>query len=260
MIQHRLIARAREVIGADERIGAALMYGSFAAGEGDAHSDIEFWLFFHPKRRPEVDPAAWCARIAPVNLLLHNEFGTHVALFPGPVRGEFHFATTEDIASVGSWPARGAAVDRMVVVDREGLLRPVLEALPERPVIPAGPDEVADLCGRFANWLVLALHVSARGERLRAQDALAHAARHLLWMARLAEDSTGHWLTPSRAAEAELPARTVAAVADGTPAALWHEGRDRWRTLLTRTGAPEPATLFAELDALTEGPGPTALP
>jgi len=260
MIQHRLIARARKVIRADERLGAALMYGSFAAGEGDAHSDIEFWLFFDPKRRPDVDPAAWCARIAPVNLLLLNEFGTHVALFPGPVRGEFHFATTADIPSVGCWPARGAAVEEMVVLDREGLLRPVLEALPEQPATPTDPADIADLCGRFANWLVLALHVTARGELLRAQDALAHATRHLLWMARLAEHNTTHWLTPSRAAEAELPAPTVAAVTEATPAALWREGRAHWRTLLARAGVPEPAALFAELDALAGGRGPLALP
>lgn len=251
MVQNELIARVREICRTDERLGAALMYGSFAAGEGDAHSDIEFWLFFEPEHRAAVDPAAWCAAVAPVNLLLRNEFGTHVALFPGPVRGEFHFATTDDIASVGGWPARGAAVERMVVVDRAGLLTPVLRALPERPALPAGPEEIADLCGRFANWLVLALHVTARGERLRAQDALGHAARHLLWMARLAEHSTAHWLTPSRAAEAELPARTVAAVAAATPAALWHEGRIHWRTLLARLDRPEPAALFAELDALT---------
>lgn len=260
MIQHELIARVREKCRADEGIGAALMYGSFAAGEGDAHSDVEFWLFFDPPRRAALDPERWCRDIAPVNLLLRNEFGTHVALFPGPVRGEFHFATTDDIASVADWPARGAAVERMVVVDRDGLLTPVLRSLPERARLPAAPDEIADLCGRFANWLVLALHVTARGERLRAQDALSHAARHLLWMARLAEHSTDHWLTPSRAAEAELPARTVEAVdrrspTDDSPGAyaraLWTEGRRHWRTLLARVERPEPAALFAELDALT---------
>ncbi|WP_433888352.1 hypothetical protein [Streptomyces sp. CA-111067] len=251
MIQHDLISRVREVCRAEQQLGAALMYGSFAAGEGDEHSDVEFWLFFEPDRLAAVDPVAWCAAVAPVNLVLRNEFGTHVALFPGPVRGEFHFASTGDIGSVADWPARGAAVDRMVVVDRRGLLAPVLAALPEQPPLPAGPEEIADLCGRFANWLVLALHVTARGERLRAQDALAHASRHLLWMARLAHGSTAHWLTPSRAAEAELPAATVAAVAAATPAALWREGRTHWRTLLGRLDRPEPAALFAELDALT---------
>ncbi|MFI0896559.1 hypothetical protein [Streptomyces sp. NPDC020983] len=65
-----------------------------------------------------------------------------------------------------------------------------------------------------------AAHESARGERLRAQDAHAHAARHLLWMARPAGGRTAHRLTPSRAAETGLPARAVAAVAAGTPAVL----------------------------------------
>jgi lincosamide nucleotidyltransferase len=251
MIQDRLISRVRDICRADPEVRAALMYGSFAAGEGDEHSDIEFWLFLDPAVRAVLDPAAWCARVAAPDLVLLNEFGAHVALFPGPVRGEFHFATTADIGSVAGWPARSAPVDAMVVVDRDGRLTPVLAALPWHPAIPAAPAEIADLCGRFANWLVLALHVTARGERLRAQDALSHAARHLLWMARLAEDSTAHWLTPSRAAEAELPARTVAAVAEGSPASLWREGRERWRTLLARNGGQEPTALFAELDRLT---------
>lgn len=250
MIQHDLIARVRQLCRDDPGIRAALMYGSFAAGQGDEHSDVEFWLFFEPAARAALDPAAWCARVAPVNLVVRNEFGTHVAFFPGPVRGEFHFATTADIASVGEWPARGAGVASMVVVDRDGLLTPVLASVPEQPALPADPVEVAELCGRFANWLVLAAHVTARGEQLRAKDALAHAARHLLWMARLAEGSTEHWLTPSRAAEAELPSRTVAAVAESTPAALWREGRDRWLTLLAATGGEPPAALFAELDRL----------
>jgi lincosamide nucleotidyltransferase len=212
---------------------------------------VEFWLFLTPRARARLDPAAWCAKVAPVSLVVRNEFGTHVAFFPGPVRGEFHFAVTADIASVGQWPHRGAPVARMLIVDRDGELAPVLAALPAHPPLPGGPDEIAELCGRFANWLVLALHVTARGERLRAQDALAHAARHLLWMARLAEHSTAHWLTPSRAAESELPARTVRAVASGDPAAYWREGRDRWRALLAEHGGTEPAVLFAELDALT---------
>ncbi|WUH94408.1 hypothetical protein OG900_32580 [Streptomyces sp. NBC_00433] len=251
MIQHDLVSAVRQLCRADPGVRAALMYGSFAAGQGDEHSDIEFWLFFDPAARAALDPAAWCAEVAPVNLVVRNEFGTHVAFFPGPVRGEFHFATTGDIGSVADWPARGAAVDAMVVVDRDGRLAPVLAGLPEHPAIPGDPAEIADLCGRFANWLVLALHVTARGELLRARDALGHAARHLLWMARLAEDSTAHWLTPSRAAEAELPARTVAAVAESSPASLWREGRERWLALLAAAGGEPPAALFAELDRLT---------
>ncbi|MFD0560669.1 hypothetical protein ACFQ2M_00480 [Kitasatospora saccharophila] len=96
------------------------MYGSFAAGEADEHSDIEFWLFFTEARLAEVDPHGWCSRIAPLSYGLLNEFGSYVAFFPGLVRGEFHFATVEGIAEVAKWPARGAEVERMVLVDRRG--------------------------------------------------------------------------------------------------------------------------------------------
>jgi lincosamide nucleotidyltransferase len=261
LFQEKLITRVREVCEGDEELDAALMYGSFAIGEADEHSDIEFWLFFTPDRLAAIDPRAWCARIAPVSYVLCNEFGSHVAFFPGLLRGEFHFATVEDIEGVGAWPARGAAVERMVVVDRTGRLAPVLRSLPERYAVPnGGPQIIAKCCDPFANWLVLAHHLVARGEDLRAWDALGHAQRHLLWMARLAEGATTRWLTPSRGAEADLTPATVAALRaatsaatpEGLPAALRaasREGQRLWRMLADRYGQSPPTALFTELDA-----------
>jgi lincosamide nucleotidyltransferase len=232
--QERLIARVVELCRADERFDAVLRYGSFAQGSGDEHSDVEFWLF----SKAEIDAAWWCAEVAPITHHVRNEFGADVVFFEGLVRGEFHFA--EDVAVVREWPARGAAVDDMVVVDRRGALRAALESVPLRPALPGA----GELCGRFVNWLVLAHHVEARGEALRAADAMAHVRRHLLWMGRLAEGSTEHWLTPSRLAEAELPPHLVVSVDVTTPAAAWRVGRDLWR----RLGCPVPTALFAELD------------
>lgn len=264
LFQEELIGRVREVCAADEGLDAALMYGSFAAGEADEHSDIEFWLFFTPQRRAEIDPQAWCAGIAPTSYGLLNEFGSYVAFFPGLVRGEFHFATVDEIASVGEWPARGAAVERMLMVDRSGALAPVLRGLPERYVPPVdSPEVITAYCDPFANWLVLAHHLAARGEDLRAWDALGHAQRHLLWMARLAEESTAHWLTPSRGAERELSADTVAGLKAATSAASPREltgalraalelGRRLWPVIAARYGRSAPAALFAELDAALE--------
>jgi lincosamide nucleotidyltransferase len=259
LVQHSLIDAVREACHADARLDAALMYGSFASGDADAHSDIEFWLFFAPRKLAGVDRRAWCAQVAPVTHLVRNEFGTDVAFFPGLIRGEFHFATTDDIPTVRTWPARGAPVDRMVVLDRGGRLRPALESLPYRPPVPDGGDGTEALCGRFANWLVLAHHVAARGEFLRAWDALGHAHRHLLWMARRAEDSTAHWLTPSRAAEAELPSQAVAKLSRATAAgqpddirdalrAAWEFGRECWGRLAQRYGRPLPLELFADIE------------
>jgi lincosamide nucleotidyltransferase len=80
-------------------------------------------------------------------------------------------------------------------------------------------------------------------------------------MARIAERSTGHWLTPSRAAEHELSPRTIdglvvaatsAADEAGLRAALraaLAEGRRHWEAI----GAPLPAALFDELSAALNG-------
>lgn len=261
LVQERLIDRVRKVCEADERLDAALMYGSFAAGKADAHSDIEFWLFFVPQQRGEVDSRAWCAEVAPVLHLVRNEFGTDVAVFPGLVRGEFHFATTDDIPAVRTWPARGAATDHMIVLDHSGLLRPALESLPEHAAAPHDGGEAESLCGRFANWLLLAHHVASRGETFRAWDAIGHVHRHLLWMARLVEHRTEHWLTPSRRAEAELPAHVVADVRRATAPAgpdevrealrmAWQHGRRYWTALANRHDLGVPQALFAEIDAI----------
>lgn len=261
LFQEELIGRVREKCATDEGLDAALMYGSFAAGEADEHSDIEFWLFFTPQRHAEIDPHSWCADIAPISYGLLNEFGTYVAFFPGLVRGEFHFATVDEIAGVAEWPARGAAVERMLMVDRRGALAPVLRGLPQRYVPPVdSPEIIAKYCDPFANWLVLAHHLAARGEDLRAWDALGHAQRHLLWMARLAEESTAHWLTPSRGAERELSAEMVAGLRAATSAASPQEltealraalelGRRLWPVIAARFGRDAPTALFAELDA-----------
>ena len=94
--------------------------------------------------------------------------------------------------------------------------------------------------------MLLAHHVGQRGELLRQRDALAHAQRHLLWMARLAEHRTEHWLTPSRLAEAELSAGTIAAFArtHEDVSAAWQAGRALWLKL----DPDPPGALFAELD------------
>ncbi|MBV1852677.1 hypothetical protein [Catellatospora tritici] len=258
--QDHMMARVRELCQADDRLVAALTYGSFAQGTGDAFSDIEFWLFFADPST--VDPRAWIDRVGGVRHVVLNEFGSHVAFLPGLIRGEFHFAAAADITSVTTWPARSAPVDRMIVLDRTGALRQALTSLPDQPRLPETADEIEQLCGRFANWLVLAHHVRRRGELLRAVDALSHAQRHLLWLGRLADRSTEHWLTPSRCAESDLDADTITALHATVPtadpadidraiAAAWALGRRCWQQLSTRTGRPIPADLCTDLDAMS---------
>jgi lincosamide nucleotidyltransferase len=269
--QHELIEQVRALCARDEGLDAALMYGSFAKDEADEHSDVEFWLFHTRAARAALDPDAWCASVAPVTAVLRNEFGAHVAVFRDLVRGEFHFATTDDLPQVADWPERGAPVERMLLLDRTGRLAPLLAALPERDqpdpdahanedTAAAAAERASGCCEPFANWLVLAHHLLARGELLRTWDALGHAVRHLTRMARLAEDSTAHWLTPSRAAEGELSARSLAGLtastADATAPALRSalrnalaEGRRHWTTLAAVHGNEPPHALLDELAA-----------
>ena len=259
MLQREMIQRVRALCTADRGLDAALMYGSFAKDEADEHSDIEFWLFFNPRARERLDPAAWCARIAPVSHVLVNEFGAHVAIFPQLIRGEFHFVTDAHIPAVALWPERGAPVGSMLVLDRSGRLEPVLRALPERAEPWQAADAQTQHCDRLLNWLVLAWHLVERGELLRAWDALGHAQRHLTWMARLAENATGHWLTPSRAAEHELSPAALAGLTTATSgatepelraalSAALREGRRHAEAIAARHGGPLPQALFEELE------------
>jgi len=260
MPQHELIERVRALCAEEPGLDAALMYGSFTKDEADEHSDIEFWLFFTKAARQRLDPAAWCARVAPVSHVLLGEFGAHVAFFPGLIRGEFHFSTTAHIPAVKLWPERGAPVERMLILDRSGRLGPVLRALPQRADVWKPDTVLVDYCEPLPNWLVLAWHLVERGELLRAWDALAHAQLHLLWMARLAEDSTAHWLTPSRAAERELSPAAVAGLtaAAGSAdeaglrralSAAVAEGRGHWEAIVARHGGSVPHALFDEMAA-----------
>ena len=44
--QEAMVETVRGICERDERVMATLIYGSFALGQGDRFSDIEFYLFF----------------------------------------------------------------------------------------------------------------------------------------------------------------------------------------------------------------------
>jgi lincosamide nucleotidyltransferase B/F len=192
---------------------SALTYGSRPAGLGDRYSDVEYWVFVSDPELATWPAEEWIRQAGEPLLVVLNEFGAHVAIYADLVRVELHFWPASDRSVVRTWPARGVAVEDMIVVDRDGGLEPELAQVPLSPVIP----DVAEVCGRFANWWALGWNVLQRGELERAYDALGHVRRHLLWMARLHESVTDRWLTPSRLAEQDLSSQTVADLARIAP-------------------------------------------
>jgi lincosamide nucleotidyltransferase B/F len=244
---------------ADEgRIRAALTYGSVPQGRDDDHSDAEFWIFVDD---PEFDTEAWIREVAPTTFIVLNEYDAVVAVFPGLLRGEFHVRPGDAVHEVARWPARGADVGRMVLVDRTGELTTILTAMPRDVPVPTGEDAREMASGRFADAWLLGWHVLARGEIERAYDAMSQVRRHLLWMARLRRGAVQRWLTPSRLAERDLPAADLEALAAVSARldpgelrsafeAAWELGRRWWTELV----AVPPADLFAEIDAVVRQP------
>jgi lincosamide nucleotidyltransferase B/F len=93
--QELMIEKVREVCDRDDRLVSALMYGSFALGQGDRFSDIEFYLFFQDEALADLDEETW------VVLYYVNEFGNGTAIFENLVRGEFHFERASERGLVG---------------------------------------------------------------------------------------------------------------------------------------------------------------
>jgi lincosamide nucleotidyltransferase len=221
--QERLIAAVRARCEQDDRVQAALMYGSFPKGEGDAYSDVEFYLYIADDQLASLDQEAWVAAVAPTLAFLTNEYGTRVAFFEDLVRGEFHFEPHSRARRVSSWEPveRPGRPEQMILVDRVGELTSVLAATRRRSLTS---DEVQEVYDRLLNWWLLGIHVLKRGERARAGATLAFVHSFLLQLARASEGSVDHWLTPSRGLELEISSeaqgRYAACHADLAPGAL----------------------------------------
>jgi lincosamide nucleotidyltransferase len=243
--QDRLDAAIKDALRADDRVVAALAYGSRVKGDDDAHSDVEYWI---------VAEGDWMVEglvrnIEPPLSLCLNEYGSEVAIWPGLVRGEFHAIRPDELHLIAGWPQRGAPVARMVIKDDSaGRLAQTLSSLPEQMPLPA---TAALVCERFANWLVMGWHLLQRGERERGRLVLGLAREALLAIARLRYVATQHWLSQETRFEIELPAHIVARlrqVTDHDLVGLWSIGRQLWLELGDREGFALPSGLVAEID------------
>lgn len=262
-LQQEMIARVRALCRQDEAVRAAMMYGSFALGEGDAYSDIEFLLFFRDADLAALDQRAWLEQIAPAELVFVSEFGVTTALFANLIRGEFHFDPVSRMKELAAaWP--GAvwfpSLEATLVVDKDNRLAPLLEPIIGEPLRHGqSVKEAQTVVDRFLNGWLMGWTVLRRGEAARALEVLAMTQRYMLMMVRIVAGTTVHWHTPSRALEQDISPEAYARYRHCTaaldPADLGRAYAESWRwfaellpTLRRRPGVTVSATLVDEID------------
>lgn len=265
--QGAMIERTRQLCREDERLVAAMMYGSFAQGEGDGFSDIEFILFFEDDALENVDQQRWVSKISPVELYYVNEYGNGTAIFEGLIRGEFHFDRASDIGKIDeSWRETGwfPSLDDALVLDRTGELARRLRAVVGLPLDRDTPERVRFARDSFINWLLFGSNLVARGEDARALDLLFFVQRYLLHMVRLLEGKTEHWPSPSKALESDISRAAYARYAACTARlngedirsaylSAWEWGKEMMEVLGGRHGLESPATLLERMDQRLAG-------
>ncbi len=206
MVQQQMIERFRRVSLTDDRVTAALMFGSFAVGEGDDFSDIEFALFIRDETFRDFDQRSWLEGIDPVAAYFQDDFGHRTALFENGIRGEFHFLRASELPTVASWQGHGwfPSLEAAVVLDRTGELSRYASVLVGGPPTREGADLVEGLCLNLINLALLGANLLNRGEFARAWALLGRTHENLLKLIRIKEKATHHWPTPSRCLEHDL--------------------------------------------------------
>lgn len=238
MLQEKMIERFREACHEDARITAVLMFGSFAIGEGDAFSDIEFAVFIQDGSFENFEQQSWLNAVSPIAAYFPDDFGHYTALFQNGVRGEFHFLRRSDIPIVSTWQGYGwfPSLDAAVLLDRSGELSQYARVLVGGPPIREGALLVEGLALNLISLMLLGGNLLNRGEYARAWSVLNKGHENLLKLVRLQEGTTDHWPTPSRALEKDLStvaySRYVACTAGAESRELWAAYRKSWNWCL----------------------------
>jgi lincosamide nucleotidyltransferase len=260
LLQEAMIERVRELCHRDERLVSALMYGSFAIGEGDRFSDIEFYLFFAEEASEGLREEAWVAQIAPLHLYYVNEFGNGTAIFENLVRGEFHFEAVSDVGLVDAWESAWfPTLESAVLLDKSGeLTRKVSRLVRRQPEIDT-PERALFLCRSLMNWTLMGANLLQRGEYARAEAFLTLVHGHLLQAMRLVEGKSANWLSPTRKLEEDASATSYERYKECTAAleaeqllrayaSTWEWGRELMGELAARHALTLPEALLDKLD------------
>ncbi len=208
LLQEQLISKVKEIGSQTPGLEAIMMYGSFTQGSGDAFSDIEFYIFIEDESYKAFDSKEWVAGIYPFYVHLFNEFGTEVFIFENLVRGEFHFLPVKDMsiietfASVGFFPD----VDAMCLYDKKNKLKKHLSALKSSTVERNSAETIESVINNYFNAILFGINVLKRGETARSLECIWFVQKYYLQLNRLEENTTDHWVNPTKCLENEISA------------------------------------------------------
>lgn len=146
-LRERMIAAAR----ADDRVVGLLDYGSSSEGRGDRWSDCDSSLFIRADAYDAFITGweTWLARLGPVLLHYKPAAENWWSAFDGasfPIRADFNLYPADDEHRwrIRTWPNAPLSADAMLLLDKEGLLRPHVEAIVGQSLAPADPDATID--------------------------------------------------------------------------------------------------------------------
>lgn len=203
MLQLQLINRIKTISLEDVNISSLLMYGSFAKGEGDEFSDIEFYIFYHK----DFNHQEWVNKICETLLFFTNEFGTEVAIFENMIRGEFHFLPTKEVHIIKSWEGFVSFeyYKEMMLVDKENLLANVFDSIDKNRPKHSSANSINWICMSLLNNLLMTKGLIERRELAHAQQSFQYIQKYLLYLIRIKVGADNHWESPTKKIEIEIP-------------------------------------------------------
>lgn len=142
---HELRQRLVQTVLADDRVLGLLDYGSTSEGRGDHWSDVDSSLFIRPDDYDQfvAEWNVWQQQLGTVLLHYKPIDICWWSAFDGaefPIRADFNLypADEEHLSQLRTWPNAPISVDAMVLVDKEGFLRPHVQAIVGQSLVP--PD------------------------------------------------------------------------------------------------------------------------
>lgn len=205
--QQALLDRIRRRAEASPEIIGLLVFGSFATGTEDDYSDLDIGLYVADEAFAGFDLRTWLAPVGDV-AAIHVDPYCSTVIFGDLVRAEIHLGPPA--AAMEAWPPLAGVIaypclDRIVLLDRTGVLRAAVEPLVGRLPERGSRDGEAELLG-LASGLLVADACRRRGDLAKALAQLGSAQRHVLRLARLAEGALNEWIAPERGLAADLSA------------------------------------------------------